>query len=99
MKLEQLPQTTVRLGRRKFEELCPDVLLPDELAGNLRATKVVGSLIADRFRSFQERNMIEITLPSRSKKPRIRNKEVVRGNKPQHELAARTQALRKIGVL
>lgn len=99
LKLEQLPQTTVRLGRRKFEELCPDVLLPDELAGNLRATKVVGSLIADRFRSFQERNMIEITLPSRSKKPRIRNKEVVRGNKPQHELAARTQALRKIGVL
>ncbi|XP_048378581.1 ribosome biogenesis protein NOP53 [Stegostoma tigrinum] len=54
-----------RLGRLKYEDPDLDVKLSDELTGTLRALKPEGSILADRFKSLQKRNLIE---------PRIRAK-------------------------
>ncbi|XP_041918939.1 ribosome biogenesis protein NOP53 [Alosa sapidissima] len=57
----QLAQKTQprRLGRLKFQNPDLDVQLSDELAGSLRRLKPEGSVLKDRFKSFQKRNMIE----------------------------------------
>ena len=44
----------------------PEVLLTEELPSSLRVTSTEGSLMADRFHSLQERNLIEV----REKRPR-----------------------------
>ncbi|XP_060711931.1 ribosome biogenesis protein NOP53 isoform X2 [Hemiscyllium ocellatum] len=54
-----------RLGRLKYEDPDLDIKLSDELTGTLRTLKPEGSILADRFKSFQKRNLIE---------PRIRAK-------------------------
>ncbi|XP_078389402.1 ribosome biogenesis protein NOP53 [Cetorhinus maximus] len=54
-----------RLGRLKYEDPDLEVKLSDELADTLRALKPEGSILTDRFKSFQKRNLIE---------PRIRAK-------------------------
>eukprot|EP00061_Rhincodon_typus_P016896 g45348.t1 len=48
-----------RLGRLKYEDPDLDVKLSDELTGTLRALKPEGSILADRFKSLQKRNLIE----------------------------------------
>ncbi|XP_078287341.1 ribosome biogenesis protein NOP53 [Rhinoraja longicauda] len=48
-----------RLGRLKYQDPDLDVKLSDELAGSLRALKPEGSILADRFKSLQKRNLIE----------------------------------------
>ncbi|XP_078097983.1 ribosome biogenesis protein NOP53 [Mustelus asterias] len=54
-----------RLGRLRYEDPDLEVKLSDELAGTLRALKPEGSILTDRFKSLQKRNLIE---------PRIRAK-------------------------
>jgi len=60
-KIRQLAQKTQprRLGRLKFQTPDLEVQLSDELAGSLRRLKPEGSILKDRFMSFQKRNMIE----------------------------------------
>ncbi|XP_028856886.1 ribosome biogenesis protein NOP53 [Denticeps clupeoides] len=48
-----------RLGRLKFKPSDLEVQLSDELPGSLRRLKPEGSVLKDRFKSFQKRNMIE----------------------------------------
>ncbi|XP_072524728.1 ribosome biogenesis protein NOP53 [Salminus brasiliensis] len=48
-----------RLGRLKFQAPDLDVQLSDELAGSLRTLKPEGSVLKDRFKSLQKRNLIE----------------------------------------
>ncbi|XP_030633173.1 ribosome biogenesis protein NOP53 [Chanos chanos] len=48
-----------RLGRLKYQDPDLDVQLSDELAGSLRTLKPEGSVLKDRFKSFQKRNLIE----------------------------------------
>ncbi|XP_075462988.1 ribosome biogenesis protein NOP53 isoform X1 [Ascaphus truei] len=48
-----------RLGRLKYKELDTDVQLSEELAGSLRKLKPEGSILKDRFKSLQKRNLIE----------------------------------------
>ncbi|XP_056297794.1 ribosome biogenesis protein NOP53 [Pseudoliparis swirei] len=48
-----------RLGKLKFEPQDMEVQLSDELAGSLRQLKPEGSVLKDRFKSLQKRNMIE----------------------------------------
>ncbi|XP_069063578.1 ribosome biogenesis protein NOP53 [Pleurodeles waltl] len=48
-----------RLGRLKYEDPDTDVQLSEELAGSLRALKPEGSILKDRFKSLQKRNLIE----------------------------------------
>nr|XP_055051588.1 ribosome biogenesis protein NOP53 isoform X1 [Misgurnus anguillicaudatus] len=48
-----------RLGRLKFQVPDLDVQLSDELASSLRSLKPEGSILKDRFKSLQKRNLIE----------------------------------------
>ncbi|XP_062843610.1 ribosome biogenesis protein NOP53 [Trichomycterus rosablanca] len=48
-----------RLGKLKFQAPDLDVQLSDELAGSLRTLKPEGSILKDRFKSLQKRNLIE----------------------------------------
>ncbi|XP_056612054.1 ribosome biogenesis protein NOP53, partial [Triplophysa dalaica] len=48
-----------RLGILKFQTPDLDVQLSDELPGSLRCLKPEGSILKDRFKSFQKRNLIE----------------------------------------
>ncbi|XP_042342718.1 ribosome biogenesis protein NOP53 isoform X1 [Plectropomus leopardus] len=48
-----------RLGKLKFQAQDMEVKLSDELAGSLRQLKPEGSVLKDRFKSLQKRNLIE----------------------------------------
>ncbi|XP_051521636.1 ribosome biogenesis protein NOP53-like isoform X2 [Myxocyprinus asiaticus] len=48
-----------RLGRLKFQAPDLDVQLSNELASSLRGLKPEGSILKDRFKSLQKRNLIE----------------------------------------
>ncbi|KAL6116483.1 nop53 [Pungitius sinensis] len=48
-----------RLGRLKFQPQDMEVQLSNELAGSLRQLKPEGSVLKDRFKSLQKRNLIE----------------------------------------
>ncbi|XP_070620665.1 ribosome biogenesis protein NOP53 [Erythrolamprus reginae] len=48
-----------RLGRLKYQEPDVDVQLSSELAESLRTLRPEGSILKDRFKSLQRRNMIE----------------------------------------
>ncbi|MCI4390674.1 hypothetical protein PGIGA_G00125350 [Pangasianodon gigas] len=48
-----------RLGKLKFQGPDLEVQLSDELAGSLRTLKPEGSVLKDRFKSLQKRNLIE----------------------------------------
>uniref|UniRef100_A0A3Q0R1A6 Ribosome biogenesis protein NOP53 n=1 Tax=Amphilophus citrinellus TaxID=61819 RepID=A0A3Q0R1A6_AMPCI len=48
-----------RLGKLKFQPQHMEVQLSDELAGSLRQLKPEGSVLTDRFKSLQKRNLIE----------------------------------------
>ncbi|CAB1347724.1 unnamed protein product [Coregonus sp. 'balchen'] len=48
-----------RLGRLKFQAQDLEVQLSDEIPGSLRTLKPEGSVLKDRFKSMQKRNMIE----------------------------------------
>lgn len=47
------------LGHVKFEEPEIDLILSEELSGNLRNLKVQGDILLDRYKSFQKRNILE----------------------------------------
>ncbi|XP_029025979.1 ribosome biogenesis protein NOP53 [Betta splendens] len=48
-----------RLGKLRFQPQDMEVQLSDELAGSLRQLKPEGSVLTDRFKSLQKRNLIE----------------------------------------
>ncbi|XP_064408814.1 ribosome biogenesis protein NOP53 isoform X2 [Latimeria chalumnae] len=48
-----------RLGRLKYQDPDLDIQLSDEIAGSLRRLKPEGSILKDRFKSLQKRNLIE----------------------------------------
>ncbi|XP_035626848.1 ribosome biogenesis protein NOP53-like [Oncorhynchus keta] len=48
-----------RLGRLKFQAQDLEIQLSDEIPGSLRTLKPEGSVLKDRFKSMQKRNMIE----------------------------------------
>lgn len=48
-----------RLGKLKFQPDDLEVQLSNELAGSLRKLKPEGSVLKDRFKSLQKRNLIE----------------------------------------
>lgn len=59
-----------RLGRLKFQEPDVDVSMPEEISGNLRNVKVQSSLLVDRFKNFQKRNILPTTKELGKRKPR-----------------------------
>ncbi|XP_068602010.1 ribosome biogenesis protein NOP53 isoform X1 [Brachionichthys hirsutus] len=48
-----------RLGKLRFQPQDMEVQLSDELSGSLRQLKPEGSILKDRFKSLQKRNLIE----------------------------------------
>jgi len=56
----------VRLSNYKYEPQDIEIKLSDELTGNLRNLKQEGSLLEDRFKSLQRRNMIEVRVKQKT---------------------------------
>ena len=56
----------VRLSNYKYEPQEIEIKLTDELTGNLRNLKQEGSLLEDRFKSLQRRNMIEVRVKQKT---------------------------------
>ncbi|XP_055911173.1 ribosome biogenesis protein NOP53 [Eupeodes corollae] len=61
---------TKRLGRLKFKEPEVDVQMPEEIAGSLKNVKVESSLLVDRFKNFQKRNILPVSVDVGKRKPR-----------------------------
>lgn len=71
---------TKRLSIRKFEEQEIDFNEPKDLYGNLRNIKKEGSLLVDRFKSLQKRNILQPTTVQTHKRAKIK-----RFTKPGHK--------------
>ncbi|XP_061401807.1 ribosome biogenesis protein NOP53 [Musca vetustissima] len=64
---------TKRLGRLKFNEPDQDVNMPEELAGNVRNIQTGTSLLVDRFKNFQKRNILPVSVATgKQKKPKVK---------------------------
>jgi nucleolar protein 53 len=55
--------TTSRLSRYIFQNAPMSIKLPDEICDNLRQLKPEGNLFLERFKSLQQRELIEIRVP------------------------------------
>lgn len=67
-----------KLGAMRFEQPEIPVKLVDELEGSLRRLKPEGNLLEDRFKSLQERNIIEVrkrAKGSKLKRPKVFEKK------------------------
>ncbi|CAG9534413.1 unnamed protein product [Cercopithifilaria johnstoni] len=64
---------TQRLGRGKFEPCEEPVLLTEELPGSLRELKPQGSILTERLKSLQKRNMLSIPGEKRHRR-KLKNK-------------------------
>ncbi|KAL3984915.1 Nop53 (60S ribosomal biogenesis) family protein [Acanthocheilonema viteae] len=63
---------TQRLGRGKFEPYEQSVLLTEELPGSLRELKPQGSILTERLKSLQKRNVLSI--PGEKQRRKLKNK-------------------------
>ena len=70
---------TKRLGRNKFQEREPEFNLASELKGSLRTIKPEGNLLADRFISFQKRNIMEVEARQNSRR-KTKKKKYFKGS-------------------
>merc|ERR1712059_223140 len=57
---EEKMAAPLKLSNNKFEPQEIEIKLSDELTGNLRNLRPEGSLLEDRFKSLQKRNLIEV---------------------------------------
>merc|ERR1711902_161151 len=57
-----------QLSKYKYDPEEIPIKLSDELSGNLRNLKPEGSLLEDRFKSMQRRNMIETRVKQKERK-------------------------------
>lgn len=55
-----------KLSRHSFEQPRPEVLLAEEVGSGLRSTNKEGSLLKDRFKSLQKRNMLSVGAKQRA---------------------------------
>lgn len=67
-----------KLSRHRFVETDLPLNLPNELPDSLRKVKVEGSLLEERFKSLQKRNIIETRVPQTIKRKFKLKKEVKR---------------------
>jgi len=57
---------SIQLSNYKYEPQEIEIKLSDELTGNLRSLKPEGSILEDRFKSLQRRNMIEVRVKQKT---------------------------------
>merc|ERR1712083_710658 len=55
-----------KLSNYKYEPQVIEIKLSDELTGNLRNLKQEGSLLEDRFKSMQRRNVVEVRVKQKT---------------------------------
>merc|ERR1711972_488908 len=58
----------IQMSNYKYEPQEIEIKLSEELTGNLRNLKPEGSLLEDRFKSMQRRNMIEVRVKQKTVK-------------------------------
>lgn len=62
-----------RLGRLKYNEPDQDVNMAEELSGNVRNIKTGTSLLVDRFKNFQKRNILPVSVATgKQKAPKVK---------------------------
>lgn len=62
-----------RLGRLKYVEPDQDLTMPEDLAGNVRNIKTESSLLVDRFKNFQKRNILPVSVATgKQKNPKVK---------------------------
>lgn len=62
-----------RLGRLKYVEPDQDLTMPQDLAGNVRNIKTESSLLVDRFKNFQKRNILPVSVATgKQKNPKVK---------------------------
>merc|ERR1719370_1668941 len=79
-KIEKL-KNPIQLSRYKYQPQELELKLSDELTGNLRNLKPEGSLLEDRFKSMQRRNMIEVRVKQKTVRKLKRKKIEKRGHR------------------
>merc|ERR1712080_475178 len=71
----------IQLSNYKYEPQELELKLSDELTGNLRNLSPEGSLLEDRFKSMQRRNMIEVRVKQKTVRKLKRKKVEKRGHR------------------
>jgi len=71
----------IQLSNYKYEPQELELKLSDELTGNLRNLSPEGSLLEDRFKSMQRRNMIEVRVKQKTVRKLKRKKIEKRGHR------------------
>lgn len=62
-----------RLGRLKYVDPDDDLTMPDDLSGNMRNIKQESSLLVDRFKNFQKRNILPVSVATgKQKAPKVK---------------------------
>lgn len=72
---------TKRLGRLKYVDPDIDMNMPEDIAGNLRNVKTESSLLVDRFKNFQKRNILPVSVATGKQK----SKKVKRFPRSSHK--------------
>merc|ERR1711962_241473 len=75
----------IQLSNYKYEPQELELKLSDELTGNLRNLSPEGSLLEDRFKSMQRRNMIEVRVKQKTVRTLKRKKIEKRGHRMGRE--------------
>mgnify|MGYP002716717389 CR=1 FL=1 len=74
-KQKKKPFTTRVLSQIKYQDADIDFQLPEELSGNLRNINSIGSILHDRFKSLQKRNILAPTIKRHYKKAKVKKYE------------------------
>lgn len=51
-----------RISKLRYQPIDTEIAMPEDISGNLRNVKVGGSILTDRFKSFQQRNILAPTV-------------------------------------
>lgn len=81
-----------RIGAQKFEAGDLDFNMGQDISGNLRNLKSEGSLLKDRFKSLQKRNILE---PS-ARQPGKKRSKVKKYEKPSHKMGWESRKGQKV---
>ena len=84
----------IQLSNYKYEPQELELKLSDELTGNLRNLSPEGSLLEDRFKSMQRRNMIEVRVKQKTVRKLKRKKIEKRG----HRMGRCSELLQNLNV-
>merc|ERR1719481_829003 len=89
-KLKEKMSGPLKLSNYRFEPQYLELKLTEELTGNLRSLKQEGSVLEDRFKSLQKRNLIEVRVKQKTVKRLKRKTYEKRSQKTVKRLKRKT---------